>query len=67
MEDPFLFYFPLFVLSGQQCLDMMANQLDWCCSWLYTPRNDGRPRLLIFSTKYANGISSIFDRIKQVS
>jgi hypothetical protein len=20
--------------------------MDWCCSWLYTPRDDGKPRML---------------------
>jgi hypothetical protein len=42
-------------------------ELDWYCRWLYTARSDGRPRVLMFSTRYCpNGISSIIDRIKQV-
>jgi hypothetical protein len=60
----FSIFFP-FVLSGLLD-DMMADHVDWCCRWPYTPRNDGRPRLLIFSNKYTNGISSVIDRIKQV-
>jgi hypothetical protein len=44
------------------------DELDWYCNWLYTPRNDGRPRLLIFLAQFSpNGISSILDRIKQVN
>jgi hypothetical protein len=35
-------------------------ELDWYCRWLYTARSDGRPRVLLFSTRYCpNGISSM--------
>jgi hypothetical protein len=26
--------------------------MDWCFSWLYTPRNDGKPRMLISYEKF---------------
>jgi hypothetical protein len=31
-----------------------VDQIDWCCSWLYTPRDDGKPRMLRFCD-YVNG------------
>jgi hypothetical protein len=46
---------------------VQPDELDWCFRWLYAPRNDVRPRVLIFSTKYCpNGITFLLDRIKQV-
>jgi hypothetical protein len=39
--------------------------MDWCCSWLYTPRVDGMPRTLILAHTL-DETSSFIDRIKKV-
>jgi hypothetical protein len=50
---------------------LWENQMDWRCSWLYTPRNDGKPRMLITYSKYSTfnviiDCASFIERFKKV-
>jgi hypothetical protein len=41
--------------------------MDWCCSWLYSPREDGMPRTLITNDAIEEPDCTYFiDRIKKV-
>jgi hypothetical protein len=42
--------------------------MDWCFSWLYTPRNDGKPRMLKSNGDFneATDCASFIERIKKV-
>jgi hypothetical protein len=44
------------------------DKMDWICSWLYTPRNDVKPRMLrlhIYAHDVNNVYASLTERIKQ--
>jgi hypothetical protein len=42
------------------------GQMDWFCSWLYTPRNDRKPRMLqLFSD--STDFASFIERIKKAN
>jgi hypothetical protein len=38
--------------------------IDWICRWLYTPRDDGKPRILVHY--YVTNYEKLVDRIKKV-
>jgi hypothetical protein len=42
------------------------NKIDWFCSWLYNPRDDGMPRTLNLETLNKTNFSFLIDRIKKV-
>jgi hypothetical protein len=44
------------------------NQVDWLCHWLYTPRDDGKAKVLILPGKYiySQFVKDLVERIKQV-
>jgi hypothetical protein len=43
------------------------DQMDWFCSWLYTPRNDRKSRMLrLLEFSYASNGASFIERIKKV-
>jgi hypothetical protein len=44
------------------------DKLGWCCSWLYTPRDDGMPRALISEYTFEESYHcySFIERIKKV-
>jgi hypothetical protein len=41
--------------------------MDWYCSWLYTPRNDGKPRMLRSYDEFhgATDCACFIERIKK--
>jgi hypothetical protein len=45
------------------------HKMDWCCSWLYTRMNDGKPRMLISDREFylATDCPSFIERIKKAS
>jgi hypothetical protein len=50
----------------------LKDKIDWCCSWLYSPRDDGIARALLSDTSRTPieerepQFSSFIDRIKKV-
>jgi hypothetical protein len=45
----------------------LVARTNWCCSWLYTPRDDGMPRTLILECRFDDfDCSSFINRIKKV-
>jgi hypothetical protein len=45
-----------------------AEQLNWLCHWLYTPRDDQKAKCLLLLGQQINshGVAFILKRIKQV-
>jgi hypothetical protein len=44
----------------------LKDKIDWCLSWLYTPRDDGIARALLSDDIEEPHYSSFIDRIKKV-
>jgi hypothetical protein len=51
--------------GGSECL--WEDKVNWFCRWLYTPRDDGKPRMLFSYFSESAHCSSFVERIKKVS
>jgi hypothetical protein len=64
--DCFIF---VFIFRDEwECRREYRDKIDWCFSWLYTPREDGRPRMLIsdYHSIHVDAFPSIIERFKEV-
>jgi hypothetical protein len=59
-----IFFIFRYTRSSTKCT--WEDKMDWCCSWLYSPRDDGKPRTLISEFNKETHCSSFIDRIKKV-
>ena len=67
----FYFWLGTFIFSSKEGYKLVldADRIEFCCRWLYTPReDDGKSRVLFLSAfSKITAISLFIERIKKVS